>query len=118
MKERPAFSFGPAMVLMAGRMVGFAATFFVPIVLARVFTPEAFGTYKQLFLVYATRQTVPEPSSVTINDPSWATATPTGRPQTLPSLVTKPTRKCERMPYSHLANSVPQPHLPSRICGA
>src|SRR5262249_51418855 len=45
------------------------------------------------FPVYATRQTVPEPSSVTINDPSLATATPTGRPHTLPSLVTKPTRK-------------------------
>ena len=42
------------------------------------------------FPVYATRQTVPEPSSVTISDPSLATATPTGRPQTLPSLVTKP----------------------------
>ena len=47
-------SFRPAMQIMAGRLLGFAATFFVPIVLVRVFAPEAFGTYKQLFLVYTT----------------------------------------------------------------
>lgn len=48
------FTFRPALQLMGGRMVGFVATFFVPIVLVRVFAPEAFGTYKQLFLIYTT----------------------------------------------------------------
>lgn len=48
------FSFRPALQLMGGRLVGFVATFFVPIVLVRVFAPEAFGTYKQLFLIYTT----------------------------------------------------------------
>ena len=51
---RAPFSFAPALQLMGGRLVGFAATFFVPIVLVRVFEPELFGTYKQLFLVYTT----------------------------------------------------------------
>lgn len=48
------FTFRPALQLMSGRLVGFVATFFVPIVLVRVFAPEAFGTYKQLFLIYTT----------------------------------------------------------------
>ncbi len=48
------FTFAPALQLMAGRLVGFAATFFVPVVLARVFEPAEFGTYKQLFLIYTT----------------------------------------------------------------
>lgn len=48
------FTFRPAMQLMAGRLFGFAATFFVPIVLVRHFAPEVFGTYKQIFLVYTT----------------------------------------------------------------
>lgn len=48
------FTFRPALQLMGGRLVGFVATFFVPIVLVRVFAPEAFGTYKQLFLIYTT----------------------------------------------------------------
>ena len=39
---------------MSGRAVAFAATFFVPVVLARVFSQSDFGTYKQLFLVYGT----------------------------------------------------------------
>ena len=52
--ERQGFSFRPAFQLMGGRILGFVATFFVPVVLARVFAPEAFGTYKQLFLVYTT----------------------------------------------------------------
>ncbi len=50
--------------------------------------------------VYATRQTVPEPSSVTIKEPSLATATPAGRPHTLPSGVTKPTRKSSYSPVA------------------
>ena len=44
----------PTFLLMSGRMVAFAATFFVPVVLARVLTLAEFGTYKQLFLLYAT----------------------------------------------------------------
>src|SRR5262249_3073011 len=50
--------------------------------------------------VYATLHTVFEPSSVTINEPSLATATPTGRPQTSPSGVTKPTRKSSYSPVA------------------
>lgn len=52
--ERAGFSFRPALQLMGGRLLGFAATFFVPIVLVRIFEPQAFGTYKQLFLIYGT----------------------------------------------------------------
>jgi O-antigen/teichoic acid export membrane protein len=44
----------PAMLLVAGRAVGFAATFVIPVVLSRVLAPAEFGTYKQLFLVFAT----------------------------------------------------------------
>lgn len=51
---RTAWSFRPVLQLMAGRSIGFAATFFVPVILVRVFDQETFGTYKQLFLVYAT----------------------------------------------------------------
>lgn len=46
--------FKPAVVLMSGRVFGFAAAFLVPVVLARVFDQGEFGTYKQLFLIYAT----------------------------------------------------------------
>ena len=44
----------PTFLLMSGRMVAFAATFFIPVVLARIFSQAEFGTYKQIFLVYAT----------------------------------------------------------------
>src|SRR6266511_4203166 len=44
----------PALLLVAGRTVGFVAAFAIPVVLARIFDRAAFGTYKQLFLVYAT----------------------------------------------------------------
>ncbi|MBV8843473.1 MAG: oligosaccharide flippase family protein [Bryobacterales bacterium] len=44
----------PALVLMTGRMLAFAATFFIPVVLARSFNPAQFGTYKQLFLIQST----------------------------------------------------------------
>ena len=40
--------------LMCGRTLAFAATFFIPVVLARVFDPAHFATYKQLFLIYST----------------------------------------------------------------
>jgi len=46
--------FKPALLLMSGRTVAFAATFFIPLVLARIFDPAQFGTYKQLFLIWGT----------------------------------------------------------------
>lgn len=46
--------FRPALILMSGRIAGFAAAFVIPIVLARVFSQGEFGTYKQLLLIYAT----------------------------------------------------------------
>lgn len=39
---------------MSGRILGFAATFFIPVVLVRIFNQAEFGTYKQLFLIYST----------------------------------------------------------------
>lgn len=44
----------PALQLTLGRITAFAATFLIPVVLARVFEPAQFGTYKQIFLVYST----------------------------------------------------------------
>src|SRR5262249_2542426 len=46
--------FKPALLLMAGRVLAFAATFFIPVVLARVFDRADFGTYKQVFLIHST----------------------------------------------------------------
>lgn len=46
--------FKPAMLLMCGRTLAFVATFFIPVVLARVFAPALFGVYKQLFLMQST----------------------------------------------------------------
>ena len=46
--------FRPVMVLMSGRLLGFAAAFAIPIVLARVFDQNDFGAYKQLFLIHTT----------------------------------------------------------------
>jgi O-antigen/teichoic acid export membrane protein len=51
---RPDSTFGPAMLLMAGRTLGFAAAFCIPVVLARIFDQTEFGTYKQLFLIAGT----------------------------------------------------------------
>lgn len=45
---------GAALLLVAGRTLGFVAAFAIPVVLARTFDQAAFGTYKQLFLIYAT----------------------------------------------------------------
>lgn len=42
----------PALLLMTGRMIGYAICFLIPIVLVRYLDQEAFGTYKQLFLIY------------------------------------------------------------------
>ncbi len=47
-------SLGPTLVLMGGQALAFAGTFFIPVILVRIFDPVAFGTYKQLFLVYST----------------------------------------------------------------
>lgn len=44
----------PMLQLAMGRALGFATTFMIPVVLVRVLDPSEFGTYKQLFLVYAT----------------------------------------------------------------
>jgi O-antigen/teichoic acid export membrane protein len=44
----------PTILLMSGRTMAFAATFFVPVVLARVLSQAEFGTYKQLFLLFGT----------------------------------------------------------------
>ena len=42
---------GPAFVLTAGKTLAFVGAFFIPVVLARVFTVAQFGTYKQVFIV-------------------------------------------------------------------
>lgn len=47
-------TFKPALLLMSGRALGFAVTFFIPVVLVRIFDQAEFGTYKQLFLIYYT----------------------------------------------------------------
>src|ERR1051326_1075308 len=47
---------------------------------------------------FDTRQMVPLPSSVTSSDPSFATATPTGRPHTCFSDTTKPVMKSSYSP--------------------
>ena len=47
-------SASPALLLVIGRSIGLAASFAIGIVLARLFEPAVFGTYKQFFLVYAT----------------------------------------------------------------
>ena len=52
--HRPDTVAQPALWLIAGRGVGFLAAFIVPLVLVRVFEQATFGTYKQLFLIYAT----------------------------------------------------------------
>jgi O-antigen/teichoic acid export membrane protein len=46
--------FSAVFSLMCGRTLAFAATFFMPVVLARVFDPARFATYKQLFLIHST----------------------------------------------------------------
>jgi O-antigen/teichoic acid export membrane protein len=44
----------PAAVLVTGRVVGLVASFAIGIILARIFAPATFGTYKQFFLLYGT----------------------------------------------------------------
>src|ERR1041384_2624503 len=47
-------TFKPAFLLTSGRGMAFLFTFFIPVVLVRVFDPTDFGAYKQLFLIYTT----------------------------------------------------------------
>jgi len=47
-------TFKPTLLLISGRILAFAATFLIPVVLVRIFSPTEFGTYKQLFLIYTT----------------------------------------------------------------
>lgn len=47
-------TFKPTFAMMGGRALAFAGTFFVPVVLARVFDQAEFGTYKQLILIWST----------------------------------------------------------------
>ena len=44
----------PAALLVSGRALGLVASFAIGIVLARIFAPATFGTYKQFFLLYGT----------------------------------------------------------------
>lgn len=44
----------PALIIMAGRSVGYAVLFLLPLILVRVFDQQEFGTYKQVFLLYGT----------------------------------------------------------------
>lgn len=55
---RTELSIRPVLLLTAGRAIAFAATFATPLVLARIFDLAEYGTYKQLFLVYATFATM------------------------------------------------------------
>jgi O-antigen/teichoic acid export membrane protein len=48
----------PTLLLMCGRSAAFAVTFLIPVVLVRTFDQVAFGTYKQLFLIYGTLFTI------------------------------------------------------------
>jgi O-antigen/teichoic acid export membrane protein len=45
---------GASSPLVAGRLVSAALTFALPLVLARLLSPAAFGTYKQFFLIVST----------------------------------------------------------------
>lgn len=47
-------TFRPALILIAGRVLGFAVSFCLPIILVRIFDQAEFGTYRQLFLIYGT----------------------------------------------------------------
>jgi len=47
---------GASSPLVGGRLVSAALTFALPLVLARMLTPDEFGTYKQFFLIASTLQ--------------------------------------------------------------
>jgi O-antigen/teichoic acid export membrane protein len=52
--QQPSSIFKPTLMLMTGRTLAFAVTFFVPAVLARIFSQAEFGTYKQFVLITST----------------------------------------------------------------
>src|SRR2546427_1545889 len=56
--QRTDSTFKPALMLMSGRTLAFAVTFFVPAILTRVFSQTEFGTYKQFVLITYTLYTV------------------------------------------------------------
>src|SRR5438552_7586713 len=43
-----------ALMLTTGRTIGFAVAFAIPMILARRFSQQDFGTYRQLFLIFST----------------------------------------------------------------
>jgi len=51
-------TFRPAVLLMVGRALASVATLLIPVTLVRVFDQVEYGTYKQLFLVFATLYSV------------------------------------------------------------
>ena len=53
-QTRQESTFRPAVLLMVGRALASIATLLIPITLVRVFDQGEYGTYKQLFLVFAT----------------------------------------------------------------
>jgi hypothetical protein len=52
--RRESSIFGPTLLLIGGRGIAVAVTFVVPLVLARILGPDAFGTYRQLLLIFTT----------------------------------------------------------------
>jgi len=51
-------TFGPVLLLMAGRALASVVTLLIPVILARIFDQTEYGTYKQLFLLFATLYSV------------------------------------------------------------
>jgi O-antigen/teichoic acid export membrane protein len=51
-------TFRPAVLLMVGRAFASAATLLIPVTLVRVFDQADYGTYKQLFLIFASLYSV------------------------------------------------------------
>ena len=47
-------TFVPALLLMSGRLLGFAVSFLIPVMLVRLLDQSDFGTYKQIFLIAIT----------------------------------------------------------------
>jgi O-antigen/teichoic acid export membrane protein len=46
-------SLRPTLRVLSGRTLGFMAAFAIPVALSRVFSPAEFGTYREIFLIYA-----------------------------------------------------------------
>ncbi|HYR41497.1 MAG TPA: lipopolysaccharide biosynthesis protein [Terriglobia bacterium] len=52
--QQASSTFKPTLMLMSGRALAFAVTFFVPAILTRIFNQTEFGTYKQFALITST----------------------------------------------------------------